>query len=71
VSTKIPKEKLQDLLERSGCGIMSPEQAAHWLPAVCEYALTLVREKESREKMMELVKKVDRLKKEKRNEHQE
>ena len=63
MAQKIPKEKILDLLERSGCGIMSVEQAAYWLPVICEYTLELIREKESREKMMDLVKKVDQFKK--------
>ena len=59
MSQKIPKEKLQDLLERSSCGIMDDSQCAIWLPEVCAYALELVREEEHRERMMTLIKKVE------------
>ena len=56
---KIPKEKLQDLLERSACGIMDPAQCAIWLPEVCEYALALLREQEGRERLLAMIKSTD------------
>ena len=59
MSTKIPKEKLQDLLERSACGIMEPTQCAIWLPLVCEYTLALLREQEGRERLMAMIKNAD------------
>ena len=49
MSQKITKEKLLDLYERSVNCLLLPEQCAIWLPEVCEYALELLREKESME----------------------
>jgi hypothetical protein len=59
MAEKIPKEKLQDLYERSVNQLMEPTQCAIWLPLVCEYALTLVREQEGRERLMAMIKNAD------------
>ncbi len=63
MSQKIPKEKLIELYERSINCLLPVEQCAIWLPEVCEMALDLLNEKESREKMIEMVKKVEDFKK--------
>jgi len=56
MAEKIPKDKLQDLYERSVNQLMEPAQCAIWLPLVCEYALTLLREQEGREKLIATIK---------------
>ncbi len=63
MSQKIPKEKLIELYERSVNCLLPAEQCAIWLPEVCALALDLLNEKESREKMIEMVKKVEDVKK--------
>tara|TARA_R110000824_G_scaffold92217_9_gene223921 strand:+ start:4286 stop:4489 length:204 start_codon:yes stop_codon:yes gene_type:complete len=63
MTQKITKEILLDLQERSECGTMSKEQAAAWLPHICNYAMKLLRERESREGMIEMVNKVAQIKK--------
>ncbi len=65
---KIPKEKLQDLYERSVNQLMDPAQCVVWLPLVCEYALELIVEQESREQLMEALRKIERYKREKKDE---
>lgn len=62
MSEKIPKEKLRDLYERSCNHLMDPAQCAIWLPEVCKYALTLLEEKEAREKAIAIVQKIKNLK---------
>lgn len=66
MSQKIPKKKLLDLYERSINCMMSPEQCAIWLPEVCEMALNLLNEIEQREKLIEMVQKVEQHKKAKK-----
>tara|TARA_R110002110_G_scaffold137573_1_gene322782 strand:- start:4935 stop:5138 length:204 start_codon:yes stop_codon:yes gene_type:complete len=63
MTEKIPKEKLQDLHERSANSLMEPTQCAIWLPLVCEYALTLLREQEGRERLMAMARRIDEFKK--------
>jgi hypothetical protein len=68
MSKKIPREKLLDLYERSINCLLPADQCAIWLPEVCELALDLLREKEAREKMIDMVKKVDDFKKKRKGE---
>jgi hypothetical protein len=63
MSSKIPKEKLLDLYERSSCGMLRPEECAVWMASVCKYTLELLKEKEAREQAMDLIRRIDEFKK--------
>ena len=63
MSQKIPKEKLQDLYERSASQLMEAAQCAVWLPEVCAMALDLLDEAEARERAMVMLRRIEQFKK--------
>lgn len=66
MSQKIPQEILQDLCKRSNNDTIEPAEQAVWLPLVCEYALDLAKEKESRERAMSFIKRIEEHKRHKK-----